>query len=137
MISRGFAVRARVLSVVVAGSVLILGPVPSAAAEPVDGGTDLGVCESELVRPEIVDRDVQKKRDRDERSIDLLPAVYTPNNDDEDYRPVRGGLFDDGDESDSDERRSAKRTPEDRKRDAKRFDTNNLSVDGGLSLICR
>lgn len=134
--------RARVLSAV-AGAVLILGHVPSAAAEPVDaGGTDLGDCQTELVRPEIVDRDVAKKREKREkreRGVDLVPTVYTPSTDeqDEDYRPLRGGLLGDEGTDGSDERGSAKRTAKEPTADSKRVDTNNLSVEGGLSLICR
>ena len=142
--SKGFAVRARVLIAGVAGAVLILGPVPSASAAPVDAKVTT-VCDPELERPDVVDRDTDRKRDkrdRDEHSTRIVPDVYTPrtdadSDDDEDYYPLRGGLFGEGDSDDGwDDSRADHRTSDKGKDKKKRFDTNNMSVDSALALIC-
>lgn len=107
--------RARILLAVV-GAVVVLGPVSSASAYSLeDGLTKLAGCDTDAARPEVTDRDVDEKAE----DRGLIPDVYTPamgSDSDEDYRPLRGGLF-------------AGEDPDGR-------DTNNLDLDGGLSILC-
>lgn len=121
--------RARVLSVLVAGAFLILGPVPAASAAPADAGTtNLGDCDFDLDRPSILDRDREDQyEDNDSEDLlgELLSRLYDPESDDDGYqgldnpsRDLLGNLL--GDDEDRDED----------------FDTNNLLVDGFLSLLC-
>jgi hypothetical protein len=138
-------VRARLLSVVVAGAVVVLGPVPAASAAPADVEV-VTLCDTQLDRPEVADRDMKKQKKSEKKSekrsskrgvLKALPEVHTPDPDsDEDYRPLRGGPFrytdDDGDGWDDSRVESRK---SDRK-NKKRFDTNNMSVDGALAAIC-
>lgn len=121
--------RARILTAVV-GAVFVLGPVSSASAVSLEEGlTNLGNCDTDVQRPEVTDRDVDKKAEKTEKADrSLIPDVYTPgmgSASDGDYRPLRGGLF-----SDDEER------PATSGKDAAERDTNNLDLDGGLSILC-
>lgn len=134
--------RARLLIPVVVGAALVLGPVPAASASPVDTEV-VALCDTQLDRPEVADRDMRKqKRDKTEKRrergvMKALPEVHTPDPDsDEDYRPLRGGPFR-GEDADDDgwvDTRAESRKSE--KKNKKRFDTNNMSVDGALAAIC-
>lgn len=118
--------RIRILTAVV-GAVFILGPASAASAVSLeDGLTNLGNCDTDAARPEVTDRDVEEKTEKADRG--LLPDVYTPgmgSDSDSGYRPLRGGLF-----ADREDR------PARSGNDKAERDTNNLDLDGGLSILC-
>lgn len=125
--------RARKLIAVV-GAVFVLGPVSSASAVSLEEGiTNLGNCDTDVAPPEVSDRDADSKAEKAaDRS--LIPDLYTPgmgsgSGSGEDYRPLRGGLFADREDRPTKSGKTAKSAGDER-------DTNNLDVDGGLSILC-